>query len=39
VLLGAGEALFQGIDWRGLGYECSKYVSGERAAHVFLRRR
>jgi dihydrofolate reductase len=39
VLLGAGEALFQGIDWRTLGYECSKYVSGERAAHVFLRRR
>src|SRR3954471_12055674 len=39
VLLGKGEALFQGIDWRTLGYECSKYVSGERAAHVFLRRR
>ena len=39
VLLGAGEALFQGVDWRALGYECSKYVGGERAAHIFLRRR
>jgi hypothetical protein len=22
-----------------LGYECEKYVAGERAAHVFLRKR
>jgi dihydrofolate reductase len=39
VLLGTGEALFQGLDWRALGYECSKYMGGERAAHIFLRRR
>jgi dihydrofolate reductase len=39
VLLGAGEHLFNGIDMRALGYECAKYVPGERAAHVFLRKR
>src|SRR2546423_10561881 len=39
VLLGAGEHLFQDMDWRALGYECSKYVAGERAAHMVLRRR
>ncbi len=39
VLLGAGEHLLGGIDTRALGYECSKYVAGERAAHVLLRKR
>ncbi len=39
VLLGSGEHLLHGIDLPALGYECSKYVAGERAAHVFLRRR
>ena len=39
VLLGAGEHLFDGLDWRALGYECTKYVGGERAAHIVLRRR
>src|SRR5215470_15167244 len=39
VLLGAGEHLLSGIDTRALGYECTKYVAGERAAHVFLRKR
>jgi len=38
VLLGSGEALFSGLDWRALGYECSKTVAGERATHVFLQR-
>jgi dihydrofolate reductase len=38
VLLGTGEALFQGIDWRALGYECCESVFGERAMHVTLRR-
>lgn len=38
VLLGSGEHLLNGIDMRALGYECAKYVAGERAAHVFLRR-
>jgi dihydrofolate reductase len=38
VLLGSGEALFSGLDWRALGYECTKSVAGERAMHVFIRR-
>jgi dihydrofolate reductase len=39
VLLGSGEHLFQDIDMPALGYECAEYVAGERATHVFLRRR
>ena len=39
VLLGTGEHLFNGIDMHRLGYECADYVAGERAAHVFVRRR
>ena len=39
VLLGAGEALFAGLDLRALGYECVKSVAGERATHVFIARR
>ena len=39
VLLGAGEHLLQGINMRDLGYECVKYVAGERATHVYLRKR
>jgi dihydrofolate reductase len=39
VLLGSGEALFHGIDWFALGYECTKSVAGERAMHVFMSRR
>jgi len=39
VLLGTGEHLLHGIDMHALGYECAKYVAGERAAHVFLRKR
>jgi len=39
VLLGGGEALFAGLDLRALGYECVKSVAGERATHVFLRKR
>ncbi len=39
VLLGSGEPLFAGLDWRALGYECTKSVAGERAMHVFLQRR
>src|SRR6266513_1541031 len=39
VLLGSGEHLLNDIDVRALGYECAKYVAGERAAHVFLRKR
>jgi dihydrofolate reductase len=39
VLLGAGEALWAGIDLSALGYEPVKHIAGERAMHVFLRRR
>ncbi len=39
VLLGTGEHLLRDIDMHALGYECEKYVAGERAAHVFLRKR
>jgi dihydrofolate reductase len=39
VLLGAGEHLLGGIDLRALGYQCAETVAGERATHVFVRRR
>ena len=38
VLLGTGESLFNGINLRTLGYECTESVAGERATHIFLRR-
>jgi dihydrofolate reductase len=39
VLLGSGEHLLSGLDLRSMGYECAKWVPGERATHVFLRKR
>ncbi len=39
VLLGQGEQLFQGLDARALGYEVAEQVAGERAMHVFIRKR
>lgn len=39
VLMGQGEALFEGLDLPALGYDCVDSVAGERATHVFLRRR
>lgn len=39
LLLGRGENLFAGLDLDALGYECTKSVAGERATHMFLRRR
>ena len=39
VLLGRGEPLFAGLDLRALGYECKKWVPGERATHVLIGRR
>jgi dihydrofolate reductase len=39
LLMGSGEPLWQGIDLHALGYECAKHVAGERALHVFLRKR
>jgi dihydrofolate reductase len=39
VLLGAGEHLWTGLDLRALGYECAEQVVGERATHMFIRKR
>ena len=39
VVLGSGENLWHDLDVHALGYECSRYVAGERAAHVFFHRR
>jgi dihydrofolate reductase len=39
VLLGSGEALLEGLDLRALGYECAEWIPGERATHVFIRKR
>jgi dihydrofolate reductase len=39
VLLGGGEALLAGLNLPALGYDCVQHVSGERALHVFLRKR
>jgi dihydrofolate reductase len=39
VLLGSGEHLMKDIDLRTLGYECAEQVAGERATHVYLRKR
>ncbi len=39
VLLGTGEHLLHGINLRELGYTCEKCVPGERATHVFLRKK
>lgn len=36
VLLGQGESLFAGLDWRDLGYTCTKHLPGKRAVHMFL---
>lgn len=38
-LLGSGEHVFNGVNLRALDYECVKQVAGERATHVFLRKR
>ena len=39
VVLGGGEHLLNDIDMRALGYECTNYIAGERAMHVFLSKR
>jgi dihydrofolate reductase len=39
ILLGAGEAFWADLNLSARGYECVKHVPGERAMHVFLRRR
>ena len=39
IFMGRGENLFAGLDIPGLGYEIAKTVQGERALHVFLRKK
>ncbi|HTL97965.1 MAG TPA: dihydrofolate reductase family protein, partial [Holophagaceae bacterium] len=39
ILMGRGEALFQGLDLPTLGYEAVEAIPGERATHLFLRKR
>ena len=39
LLMGRGEALFAGLDLDALGYECTGMEPGERAVHMFLRKR
>ena len=39
VLLGSGEALFDGIDMLALGYEVTEHVSTDNATHVVLTKR
>jgi dihydrofolate reductase len=39
LLLGRGEALFAGLDLDALGYDCTGMQPGERAVHMFLRKR
>jgi len=39
IVLGSGEPLWKDLDLRALGYECVRYLPGERAVHVFLERR
>ena len=36
VLLGAGEALFTGIDMKALGYRCTERTATEAATHIIL---
>jgi dihydrofolate reductase len=38
VLLGRGEALFGGMDWRELGYRCLEIVAGEKSTHVIIKK-
>lgn len=39
VCLGTGESLWDGLDMHALGYDCTDCVAGERATHLFLRKR
>ncbi len=38
VLLGRGEALFEGMNWRELGYRCVQTAAGEKATHIVIRK-
>ena len=36
VILGTGEALFQGVNLRQLGYVCTQQIGTEMATHCFI---
>lgn len=38
IVLGDGQHLFNGVDLRELGYECTRHEATEKATHVILRR-
>jgi len=38
VALGRGEALFEGVDLRALGYQTIEHMATERATHIVLAR-
>lgn len=38
VILGQGEPLFAGLDFRELGYQVDRMVQGERAVHMFVKK-
>ncbi len=39
VILGQGEPLFRGLDLRELGYQVDRMVQGERAVHMFVKKK
>jgi dihydrofolate reductase len=39
VFLGSGESLLHDLNLHALGYECAECIAGERATHVFVRKR
>ncbi|HXD48997.1 MAG TPA: dihydrofolate reductase family protein [Gemmatimonadaceae bacterium] len=39
IFMGQGESLWRGLDMTALGYECAEQVVGERAVHLFVRRK
>ena len=39
VLMGTGEHLWHGLGLYAQGYECTRTVAGERATHLFFRKR
>lgn len=38
IIVGQGEPLFAGLDWRALGYQVERMVPGERAIHMLIKK-
>jgi dihydrofolate reductase len=38
VFLGGGERLFEGVDLKALGYECTRFAASDAAVHMVLRK-